>query len=43
MASLDGMKILDVEVCLRDRQGWVVWEEEGRYPDVIIELLLALL
>jgi Uma2 family endonuclease len=21
------------------RQGWVVWEEEGRYPDVIIELL----
>ncbi len=23
----------------RDRQGWVVWEEEGRYPDVIIELL----
>ncbi|MEM8544400.1 MAG: Uma2 family endonuclease [Cyanobacteria bacterium P01_H01_bin.119] len=23
----------------RDRQGWVVWEEEGRYPDVIVELL----
>jgi Uma2 family endonuclease len=23
----------------RERQGWVVWEEEGRYPDVIIELL----
>jgi Uma2 family endonuclease len=21
------------------RQGWVVWEEEGRYPDVIVELL----
>ncbi|MDY7002741.1 MAG: Uma2 family endonuclease [Cyanobacteriota bacterium] len=21
-----------------DRQGWVVWEEEGRYPDVIVEL-----
>jgi Uma2 family endonuclease len=21
------------------RQGWVVWEENGRYPDVIIELL----
>ncbi len=20
------------------RQGWVVWEEEGRYPDVIVEL-----
>ena len=25
----------------RDRQGWVVWEEEGHYPDVIIELLSA--
>lgn len=23
----------------RERQGWVVWEEEGRYPDVIIELM----
>lgn len=23
----------------RERKGWVVWEEEGRYPDVIIELL----
>ena len=23
----------------RDRQGWVVWEEGGRYPDVIVELL----
>ena len=23
----------------RDRQGWVVWEEDGRYPDVIIELM----
>lgn len=22
----------------RERQGWVVWEEEGRYPDVIVEL-----
>ncbi|ACK70214.1 protein of unknown function DUF820 [Gloeothece citriformis PCC 7424] len=22
-----------------DRQGWVVWEENGRYPDVIIELM----
>lgn len=21
------------------RQGWVVWEEEGRYPDVIVELM----
>ena len=25
----------------RERQGWVVWEEEGRYPDVIVELLSA--
>ncbi|MGF1568741.1 MAG: Uma2 family endonuclease [Nodosilinea sp.] len=23
----------------RERQGWVVWEEAGHYPDVIIELL----
>ena len=23
----------------RERQGWVVWEEQGRYPDVIVELL----
>ncbi len=23
----------------RERQGWVVWEEGGRYPDMIIELL----
>ncbi|MGI0489402.1 Uma2 family endonuclease [Pantanalinema rosaneae CENA516] len=23
----------------RERQGWVVWEENGRYPDVIVELL----
>ena len=22
-----------------DRQAWVVWEEGGRYPDVIVELL----
>ncbi|MDB9521063.1 Uma2 family endonuclease, partial [Dolichospermum circinale CS-1225] len=21
------------------RQGWVVWEENGRYPDVIVELM----
>jgi Uma2 family endonuclease len=25
----------------RERQGWVIWEEDGRYPDVIIELLSA--
>jgi Uma2 family endonuclease len=23
----------------RERQGWVIWEESGRYPDVIIELM----
>ena len=23
----------------RDRLGWVVWEEDGRYPDTIIELM----
>ena len=23
----------------RQRQGWVVWEEEGRYPDAIVEFL----
>ncbi|MUG92966.1 hypothetical protein F7734_11170 [Scytonema sp. UIC 10036] len=34
----DVFVVLDVDG-KRDRQGWVVWEEEGRYPDVIIELL----
>ncbi|MDB9312574.1 Uma2 family endonuclease, partial [Spirulina sp. CS-785/01] len=23
----------------RERRSWVVWEEEGRYPDVIVELM----
>ncbi|MGC9503305.1 Uma2 family endonuclease [Baaleninema sp.] len=23
----------------RSRQGWVIWEEDGRYPDVIVELM----
>jgi hypothetical protein len=23
----------------RPRQSWIVWQEEGRYPDVIVELL----
>jgi len=23
----------------KERQGWVVWEEEGRYPDAIVELM----
>jgi len=34
----DFFVVLDVDG-ERDRQGWVVWEEEGRYPDVIIELM----
>lgn len=24
---------------IRDRKAWITWEEEGRYPDVIVELL----
>jgi Uma2 family endonuclease len=32
----DFFAVLDVEP--GDRLGWVVWEEEGRYPDVIVEL-----
>ncbi|WP_245788802.1 Uma2 family endonuclease [Spirulina major] len=23
----------------KERQGWVVWEEDGKYPDVIVELM----
>ncbi len=23
----------------RERKAWIVWEEDGRYPDVIVELL----
>jgi Uma2 family endonuclease len=23
----------------RERKGWIVWEEEGRYPDVIVEFM----
>jgi Uma2 family endonuclease len=34
----DFFVVLDVEGT-RSRQGWVVWEEEGRYPDVIVELM----
>jgi Uma2 family endonuclease len=34
----DFFAVLDVEDN-RERQGWVVWEEEGRYPNVIIELM----
>jgi Uma2 family endonuclease len=34
----DFFAVLGVEP-VRERQGWVIWEESGRYPDVIIELL----
>ena len=34
----DFFVVLDVDGT-RERQGWVLWEEQGRYPDVIIELL----
>lgn len=34
----DFFVVLDVEYN-PDRQGWVVWDENGRYPDVIIELM----
>ncbi len=34
----DFFVVLDVDGT-RSRQGWVVWEEEGRYPDVIVELM----
>lgn len=31
----DGIVVLDVPP--RERQGWVVWQEGGRYPDLVIE------
>ena len=34
----DFFAVLDVDGT-KERQGWVVWEEDGRYPDVIVELL----
>ncbi len=34
----DFFAVLDVDGRM-DRQGWVVWEENGRYPDVIVELM----
>ena len=34
----DFFAVLDIDGSY-PRQGWVIWEEEGRYPDVIIELL----
>lgn len=33
----DFFLVLDVE--RRERKGWVVWEEDGRSPDVVIELV----
>ena len=33
--------VLNVDGSFR-RQKWVVWDEEGRYPDVIFEFLVAL-
>lgn len=35
----DFFLVLDTE--RRQRDGWVVWEEDGRVPDVVIELLSA--
>jgi len=34
----DFFVVLDVEYN-PDRQGWVVWDENGRYPDIIVELM----
>lgn len=31
----DGVVVLGVEP--RERKGWIVWEEDGRYPDLVIE------
>lgn len=34
----DFFAVLDVDGTI-SRQGWVVWDEGGRYPDVIVELM----
>jgi Uma2 family endonuclease len=34
----DYFTVLDVDPA-RPREGWVLWEEQGRYPDLIVELL----
>lgn len=34
----DFFVVLDVDGT-KSRQGWVVWEEDGRYPDAIVELM----
>lgn len=33
----DFLVVLDVEK--KERRSWTIWEEEGRYPDLIIEIL----
>jgi Uma2 family endonuclease len=35
----DFFVVLGVHDSERDRRSWVVWEEDGRYPNVIVELL----
>ncbi len=34
----DFFVVLDVDGT-QERQGWVVWEESGRYPDAVVELM----
>jgi Uma2 family endonuclease len=34
----DFFAVTDVDSA-KERQGWVVWEEQGRYPDVIVEFM----
>lgn len=34
----DFFAVLDIDGSY-SREGWVVWQEEGRYPDVIVELM----
>jgi Uma2 family endonuclease len=34
----DFFAVLDIDGSI-PRQGWVVWEEDGRYPDAIVELM----
>jgi Uma2 family endonuclease len=33
----DGLVVLGVEP--RERQGWIVWQEGGRYPDLVVEMM----
>ncbi|MBP0018213.1 MAG: Uma2 family endonuclease [Cyanobacteria bacterium SBLK] len=35
----DFFVVLDVDRT-RERQGWVIWDEQGRYPDVISNIEL---